>query len=74
MLHISQLRKLLNSENPFSLKFWKKNGDIVIADNVVCTSSYFHNDTVNIKFLTSEQFRKIHVSCIFEFNGKEVCL
>jgi hypothetical protein len=74
MIHIAKVRKLLSPDVPFSLKFWKKNGEIVEASNVICTSTYFQNDTANLKFQDSEQFRKIRVSSIFEFNGEEVCL
>lgn len=74
MIHIGKVRRILNEHNPVSIKFWKKNGDIIVADNVVCTSSYFLNDTVNLKFLNSDEFRKIRVFTIFELNGQEVCL
>ena len=74
MIHVSDLRKAINKKKPMNLKFWKKNGEIVIAENVVCTSSFFKNDTANIKFLTSEENRKIRIASIFEFNGEEVCL
>jgi len=57
-----------------SIRFWKKSGEIVVANNVVCTSSFFKNDTVNIRFLNSGEIRKIRLSSIFEFNNQEVCL
>ncbi|MFK5855242.1 MAG: hypothetical protein QM503_03860 [Bacteroidota bacterium] len=74
MIHVGKVRKQLMEHQPVSLKFWKRNGEIVAANNVVCTSSYFKNDTVNLKFLTSDEFRKIRVLSIFEFNGEEVCI
>lgn len=74
MVHIGKVRKELNEHEPVNLKFWKNTGEIVEANNVVCTSSYFKNHTVNLKFLDSGEFRKIRVSTIFEFNGEEVCL
>ena len=74
MIHIANARKILNEHNPVNLKFWKANGEIVEAKNVVCTSSFFKNDTVNLKFLNSGEFRKIRVSTIFELNSEEVCL
>jgi hypothetical protein len=74
MIHIAQVREELAKHQPVSLQFIKKNGDLIQADNVVCTSSYFENDTVNLKFLDSEEFRKIHVCQIIELNGEEVCL
>lgn len=74
MIHITQVRKQLNEKLPVNLKFWKQDGSIVEANNVVMTSSYFQNDTVNLKWLASEEFRKVIVTTIFEFNGEEVCL
>jgi len=55
MLHLAQARKIIESKQPFSCSFWKKNGEIVHAHNVVCTSSYFHGNTFNLKFLDSEE-------------------
>lgn len=74
MIHISTLRKEINKKKPMSIRFWKKSGEIVVANNVVCTSSFFKNDTVNIRFLNSGEIRKIRLSSIFEFNNQEVCL
>jgi len=74
MIHIAQVRKELNKHEPVNLKFWKKNGEIVEANDVVCTSTFFQNDTCNLKFQQSEEFRKIKCWNIFEFNGEEVCL
>lgn len=74
MIHLSQVRKALNSGEPCDLSFWKKNGEIVHASNVVCTSSYFKNNTVNLKFLESDEFRKIKIYLIFQFNNQEVCI
>ena len=74
MIHIAQVRKELAKKEPVRMKFYKADGSMVSADNVVMTSSYFQNDTVNLKFLTSGEFRKIHVYQIVEFNGEEVCL
>jgi hypothetical protein len=74
MITVAQVRKSLAQGEPVSLKFIKTDGAIITADNVVCTSSYFHNDTVNLKFNDSGEFRKVKVFSIIEFNGQEVCL
>lgn len=72
MLHLAQARKMLESREPVNLSFWKKNGEIVHAENVVCTSSYYHGNTFNLKFINSEQTRKIKALLIFNINGEEV--
>ena len=74
MLHIAQARKIIESGEPFDDSFWKLNGDIVHAQNVVCTSSYFHGNTFNFKWLDSEEFRKVRANLIFNVNGEEIYL
>lgn len=71
-VHINTAREMLRSGDELDLKFWKSDGSIVYANNVICTSSHFKGNTANIKFLTSGQFRKIRVISIFEINGMEV--
>lgn len=63
---------MFDAREAMDIKFWKQDGSIVHANNVICTSSYFSNNTINIKFLTSKQFRKVRVISIFEINGMEV--
>jgi len=72
MLHLSNARKIIESGEPFSCSFWKKNGEIVHAENVVCTSSYFYGNTFNLKWLDSGEFRKIKAILIFNVCGEEV--
>jgi hypothetical protein len=63
---------MLNSGEAVSLKFWKKDGSIVVANNVICTSSFHDGNTFNFKFLDSGQFRKVKAITIFEINDLEV--
>lgn len=65
---------MIESKEPVDLKLWKMNGEIIEANNVVCTSSYFKGNTFNLKFLDSNEFRKIKAVCIHEVNGEEVYL
>lgn len=74
MLHLSQARKIIESGDPVNITFWKKNGEIVIASNVVCTSSYFSGNSFNIKFLTSGVIRKIKAVLIWQVNDEEIYL
>ncbi len=73
-IHQSTARKMLESGDAVDISFWDQHGNIIVAGNVICTSSHFANNTVNIKFLTSGQFRKVRVVSIFEINGLEVFL
>jgi len=71
-IHINNARILITSGDPIDLKFWKADGSVVNANNVICTSSSFIYNTVNLKFLTSNLFRKVRMVSIFEVNGMEV--
>lgn len=71
-IHINTAREMLRSGDALDLKFWKTDGTIVHANQVICTSSHFKGNTVNLKFLTSNQFRKVRMVTIFEINGMEV--
>ncbi len=74
MLHLAQARKIIESGDPFDVSFWKRNGEIVDARNVVCTSSYFRGNTFNFKWIESSQFRKVKALLIFNVNGEEIYL
>jgi len=72
MLHLATARKMLESGQPCNICFWKRNGEIVRADNVVCTSSYFRGNTFNLKWINSGEIRKIKAVLIFSINNEEV--
>lgn len=71
-IHITTARKMLSSGDPMDIRFWKADGSIITANNVICTSSNFANNTINIMFIESKQIRKVRVISIFEINGMEV--
>lgn len=74
LIHQNTMRAMFRSGEALKVKFWNSNGDIVVADNVICTSSFYQGNTVNFKFLNSGQFRKVKVISIFEVNDCEVFL
>lgn len=74
MIHLKEARSILESKEPVSIRFWTEKGEIVESDSVVCTSSYFKNDTFNIKFLKSEEIRKVQAFLISSVNEMEVYL
>lgn len=59
--------------NVFRIEFAKLNGDTVTA-RAICTSSYFKNDTFNLKFPDSGETRTIHACLLLSVNGREVML
>ena len=74
MLSIFNVKKQLETKVPANLKFWDKDGQVIEANEVVCTSSYNENNTINLLFTISRVSRTVRILSIFEFNGVEVCL
>jgi hypothetical protein len=74
MIHLAQARVLIESGQPISIGCWTESGEDIRADNVVCTSSSFHYNTFNLKFLISNQIRKIKAVLIYRVNDEEVVL
>lgn len=72
IIHLTVVRKMLQSGGSFDIKFWKSDGSIVVAENIVCTSTNYQGNTANFKFLDSGQFRKIRMVTLFEINGMEI--
>jgi hypothetical protein len=73
LIHINTMRAMLKSGEAFSLKFWRlEDAEIIALNIVICTSDYHHGNTINVKSLTSNVFRKIRVITIFEINDLEV--
>jgi hypothetical protein len=69
---ITQLRKMLRQKGEVNLKFWKSDGSIVIAKNVIIVSTRYRPETVTVKFVKSGQIRTINIVTIFEINDIEV--
>ena len=74
MLHHTEARKVIVSKEPVDLVIHKLNGERIVANNVVCTSSYHKGNTFNLKFQDSEEFRKMKAYLLTELNGEEVYL
>jgi hypothetical protein len=73
MIHISDVHKMLtNPKTEFSCRVWKSNGEIMNCRNVVCTSSYFAENTATLLFTESRQIRKIRLIAMFELNDEEI--
>lgn len=62
----------INNCPPFSIKWVNKDGEFCEANDVICTSWHSLGNTLNIKFLESEQIRTINRDTIVEYNGTEV--
>ena len=71
-VHISTMRKMLQSPDPVDLKVWKRNGEIMEMNNVIPLRYNFYQGTRQVKLLASNQIRQIRDVCIFEINGLTV--
>jgi hypothetical protein len=62
---------MMKSGARISIKFWESDGNIVVANDVICTSFFYKGNTFNILF-PNRQFRKVRAITIFEINNLEV--
>jgi hypothetical protein len=74
MIHINDVRRILQDGKPFNCRIWKKNGTIMNCNNVVCSSSNYSRSTANLIFMDSNQIRTVRVIAIFEVSDEEVIL
>lgn len=74
MKSIYKVRQILENKQEVDLKYWDKEGNVVEANKVVCTSSYREGNTFNLLHTISREVRKVRAWSIFELNGEEVCL
>jgi hypothetical protein len=79
MIFLRAVRQLIDPVDPnqtrpeFDVEIFKENGTLV-SGHVVCTSSNWERNTINLKFIDSGQTRKFHAVLFKSFNGKEVML
>lgn len=73
-IHISQARKMLDSGRRVTLSVVKRNGSVMIAEDVVSLRYDYYRGTRTIKFIRSGQIRLIHDVCIIAIDDFEVFL
>lgn len=80
MIHISKIGFITEKKDasgkplPFSFKAILMDGRLLEGSNCVVTSSNYHRDTRNIKWLESGEIRKIKNISFIEINGIEITL
>ena len=80
VIYLKALRGLLDPPDKtiprrnFDITYCQLDGTVVGAKNVVCTSSEFRNDTINILFPESNEVRTVHASLLLKVSGKEVII
>lgn len=73
-IHISTARRMLESPEPVTISFWKRDGSIVTWSDVVPLRYNFHEGTRTFKSLRSNEIRKVRDTTIFLLNDMEVFL
>jgi hypothetical protein len=73
-IHISTMRKMLQSADPVDLVVWTKKGEIQYWNNVVSLKYDHYLGVRNVKFLDSGQIRKVRDVCIYSINNMIVFL
>ena len=73
-IHISTMRKMLQSPDPVDLGVWTRTGEIQYWHNVVSLKYDHYRGVRNVKFLDSGQIRKVRDVCIFSINNLNVFL
>ena len=71
-IHISTLRKILDSPEPIDIRLWTKSGEIQHWTRCISLKYDFYKGTRRMKLLDSNQIRQLRDVCIFEINGIEV--
>jgi hypothetical protein len=79
MIHLSDVLEIVNAGDEISIRYIahgnnnrkRKGGYIVIADNVIITSSNYERNSLNIMFKRSNQIRECKIILIIELNGEE---
>lgn len=73
-MHISRARVIMDSGQPFSLTYVKKNGAVFSSNDVVSLRYDFYTGLRTVKFLKSGEKRTIHDVCIIAIDNFEVFL
>lgn len=71
-IHISTLRKILDSPEPIDIRLWMRNGEIQHWRRCISLRYDFYKSTRRMKLLDSNEIWQLRDVCIFEVNGLPV--
>lgn len=74
MIHINDLRKLLQVGLEFTMEYIAEDGRRIRAENIRMTSSNFKRNTINVRHTASGVIRTVRIFQIVSYNGTEVFL
>ena len=68
-IHITTLKRMLQSPEPVDLKLWTRSGEIQCWHRCVSLRYDFYKGTRRMKLLDSNEIRQLRDVCVFEING-----
>ena len=71
-IHITTLKRMLQSPEPVDLKLWTRSGEIQCWHRCISLRYDFYKGTRRMKLLDSNEIRQLRDVCVFEINGLEV--
>ena len=71
-IHITTLKRMLQSPEPVDLKLWTHSGEIQCWHRCISLRYDFYKGTRRMKLLNSNEIRQLRDVCVFEINGMKV--
>lgn len=71
-IHITTLKRMLQSPEPVDLKLWTRSGEIQCWHCCISLRYDFYKGTRRMKLLDSNEIRQLRDVYVFEINGMEV--
>ena len=71
-IHITTLKRMLQSPEPVDLKLWTRSGEIQCWHRCISLRYDFYKGTRRMKLLDSNEIRQLRDVCVFEIYGMEV--
>lgn len=71
-IHITTLKRMLQSPDPVDLKLWTRSSEIQCWHRCISLRYDFYKGMRRMKLLDSNEIRQLRDVCVFEINGIEV--
>ena len=71
-IHITTLKRMLQSPEPVDLKLWTRSGEIQCWHRCISLRYDFYKGMRRMNLLESNEIRQLRDVCVFEINGLEV--
>ena len=71
-IHITTLKRMLQSPEPVDIKLWTRSGEIQSLHRCISLRYDFYKGTRRMKLLDSNEIRQLRDVCVFDINGLKV--